>query len=355
MFQINGEKYDELKGSLKEILEQIKELESIDVMGKTFKIKKFFAGDLKFLATMFGINPANSDYPCLWCTCNLKNILDVNAKWPITRTYKQALEKKNLKTKEQRQGYVREPLIDFIDFDSVLIDTLHLLLRITDKLFDVLFKKFDTFDKSHSVDLNKRPTLKRFMNYLEVECSLTKPYYVSNGTKIKLRSLNGTERLKFLSKCFDNESESLKKLFPELDLNNESFVFKEFHDLFNTIKLYGVQSNQMNLIELETRLQIWLVAYSKLNESDNSITPYVHSFVFHMPEFLRKHNDINQFNMQGLEKLNDLATQYYHNSTNRNKKNNVYITQILAKRNRIEFFNLGKNFLFFFHLCLVIY
>ena len=64
MFQINGEKYDELKGSLKEILDQIKKIESIDINGKIFKIKRFFAGDLKFLATIFGINPANSDYPC---------------------------------------------------------------------------------------------------------------------------------------------------------------------------------------------------------------------------------------------------------------------------------------------------
>ena len=261
-----------------------------------------------------------------------------NAKWPITRSHKEALEKLSLKTKDQRQGYVREPLIDFIEFDSVLIDTLHLLLRITDKLFDVLFKKFDTFDKSDSIDLNRRPCLKKFMNYLENDCSLTKPYYVSNGIKIKLRSLSGSERLKFLNICFDNQNEYLQKLFPEIDLSNENLVFKEFYNLFNIIKLNGAS---YDLKQLEVRLQNWLIAYLKLNESDNSITPYVHSFVFHMPEFLRMYDDINQFNMQGLEKLNDLATQYYHNSTNRNKKANTYITQIIAKRNRIEFFNLG--------------
>jgi hypothetical protein len=338
MFQINGETYDQLKFCLKEILEQVKEIESINIDGKVFAIKKCFAGDLKFLATIFGINPANSDYPCLWCNCNLRNILDVNAVWPISRSHKEALERIPLKTKDQRQGYVREPLVDFVPFDSVLIDTLHLLLRITDKLFDVLFKKFDSYDKSDSVNLDKRPCLKKFLNYLEFESSITKPYFLSNGDKIKLRALSGSERLKFLSTCFDNDDKCLQKIFPEMNLTNENFVFKEFYELFNTIKLYGAPY-RIDLNQLKDRLKKWLIAYSKLNDNDNNITPYVHAFVFHVPDFLRTYHDVNQFNMQGLEKLNDMATKYYHNSTN--KKKGAYLGQLISKRNRIEFFNLG--------------
>jgi len=338
MFQINGEKYDQLKFCLKEILEQVKEIESINIDGKVFAVKKCFGGDLKFLATIFGINPANSDYPCLWCKCNLKNILDVNAVWPISRSHKEALERIPLKTKDQRQGYVREPLVDFVPFDSILIDTLHLLLRITDKLFDVLFKKFDSYDKSDSVNLDKRPCLKKFLNYLENESSITKPYFLSNGDKIKLRALSGSERLKFLSTCFDNDDKCLQKIFPEMNLTNENFVFKEFYELFNTIKLYG-SPYRIDLKYLKDRLKKWLIAYSKLNDNDNNITPYVHAFVFHVPDFLRTYHDVNQFNMQGLEKLNDMATKYYHNSTN--KKKGVYLAQLISKRNRIEFFNLG--------------
>ena len=341
MFQINGEKYEELKGCLKEILEQIKLIESINIDGTEFTIKKYFAGDLKFLATVYGINPAHSDYPCLWCTCNLRNALDINAVWPISRTHQEAIVNVNLKSKDERKGYVRLPLVDFIEFDCVLIDTLHLLLRITDKLFDVLFKIFDKVDKnSDSVDLKKRPCLRKFLSYLEKECSLTKPYYVSNGKKIKLRSLSGAERLKFLKIAFENDDDTFLDLFPGLDLKNETFVFREFYELLQIVKQYGAPY-RIDLDQLRDRLKSWLAAYSKLNDKDNGVTPYAHAFVFHLPEFLRNVQDINQFNMQGLEKLNDLATKYYHMSTNRHK--GEYLYQIIAKRNRIEFFNLGGD------------
>ena len=54
---------------------------------------------------------------------------------------------------------------------------------------------------------------------------------------------------------------------------------------------------------------------------------------------LEIHHNLNIFNTQGLEKLNDFCTQYYHLSTNKHKENKEYINQLFKKRNRIEFFN----------------
>ena len=341
MYQIKGENYDQVKGCLKETLELLKDIESITIDDKIYHIKKYFAGDLKFLALVYGINSATSDYPCLWCTCNMRNVFDINASWPISRSQKDALEKVKLKTKDQREGYIREPIISFIDFDCCLIDTLHLLLRITDKLFELLFKKLDKLDNTNSVELDSRPNLKKFLVYLEKDCALTNPYYISKSKQLKLRSLSGTERLKFLKLCFEKPDDGLVKLFPNIDFAKEIFVCKEFYELYGVIKTHDL--SQFDLTELEKRLKSWLVQYMEINESDSSITPYVHAFVFHMPEFLRKFKDINQFNMQGLEKLNDLATQYYHSSTNKHKFANEYLCQLIEKRNRIEFFNLdGK-------------
>jgi hypothetical protein len=60
----------------------------------------------------------------------------------------------------------------------------------------------------------------------------------------------------------------------------------------------------------------------------------VHSFAFHVPEFIRKYGRLCQFTQQGLEKLNDLTTQHYLRSSNH--RNSEALRQVLQKRNRLE-------------------
>ncbi len=56
---------------------------------------------------------------------------------------------------------------------------------------------------------------------------------------------------------------------------------------------------------------------------------------------LEIHQNINIFNTQGLEKLNDFCTQYYHGCTNKHNERNEYLNILFKKRNRVEFFNLN--------------
>ena len=61
-----------------------------------------------------------------------------------------------------------------------------------------------------------------------------------------------------------------------------------------------------------------------------------------MPEFLRLHGNLQTFNCQGLEKLNHLIKcSYFSNS---NKHSNVYLRQLVEKRNREEFSELKGTF-----------
>ena len=64
----------------------------------------------------------------------------------------------------------------------------------------------------------------------------------------------------------------------------------------------------------------------------------------HIPEFLEKYKDVNVFNIQGLEKLNDFTTEYFFKSTNKNLTDNKYIEQLMNKKNRIDFYQLNLNF-----------
>ena len=68
------------------------------------------------------------------------------------------------------------------------------------------------------------------------------------------------------------------------------------------------------------------------------VTPYIHIFVNHIWEFIIYIGeiDINSFTLQGLEKLNDLTTQYYFRSTNRQNSSDQFLRQLINKRIRIE-------------------
>lgn len=71
-----------------------------------------------------------------------------------------------------------------------------------------------------------------------------------------------------------------------------------------------------------------------------NITPYIHIFVFHVPEFIAKHRNLNQFTMQGLEKLNEVKKDFFR-KTNRSK--DKFTSQLLQIENHREFNSLkGK-------------
>jgi len=231
---------------------------------------------------------------------------------------------------DQKFGYTKEP-ISYIDFDHCVIDTLHMHLRITDQLFDLLILALAENDPGNSTDLNERPYFKKFLEFLQRECHITRPFYVAENT-IKLRTFNGNERNKIFECMFNNQN--LIDLFPGMEERLEvlNFLFSEYYSILNIIKNASYQP--IDLSGLKERLICWLTFYL-IEHPESKITPYIHCFVFHMVEFLTLFPNLHSFNMQGLEKLNDLTTKYYFKNTNR--KSMTFLRQLVEKRNRHEF------------------
>jgi len=115
-------------------------------------------------------------------------------------------------------------------------------------------------------------------------------------------------------------------------------VWSQFYALLGTIKAIKPDNLDANdLTILDYRLRSWLKNYLILNMGE-SLTPYIHIFVFHVPKLLEKDN-LNIYNMQGNEKLNDFITKEYHRATN--KKRGSYLLQLMELRTRSELYNLG--------------
>jgi hypothetical protein len=263
----------------------------------------------------------------------------------------------------------KEPIINFIPFEKCVIDLLHLLLRITDQLYKLLILKLIRIDKNNGIDIELRPTLKVFLTFLKNECKIANPYYIDGIKKeIKLRNFNGNERIRIFEEIFkyfyDVKDKQVKRrnfsnifqknLDPPYNFEFEEDVWSGFYDILLNIKSFKndndvnkyptVSQKQITIEKLEKDLKDWLKNYlflNELNRNSNTVTPYIHVFVFHVPEFIKIHKNINLFNTQGLEKLNDFCTQYYHQCTNKQTKDKNYLNQLFKKRNRIEFFNLN--------------
>ena len=334
MFDIENECYEEVKQSLSEIFKQIDELEEITVNEKKFMVEKKMGGDLKFLSILYGINSANSNYPCIWCTCPKSSFGDLSKQYSITDKAKGARkleEARKILAKTPRErmkpaehlGYQNLPLTN-IEFDCCVIDVLHMFLRIAETLLKLFLSDIFLADETDTNDLEKRPHLKRFVIFLK-EINIYNPIYTKER-KFEFRTFRGDELLRIFSIA------NLETLFP--GMRNISYISSIWSQFYNLIM--EIRNNQTDSIE--ERLFEWLALFL-LTYMPNHITPYIHSFVFHIPEFIKLHGDVNLFNLQGLEKLNDISTQNYHRSSNKKNDNKQYIKQMIEKRNRLEYFN----------------
>ena len=252
-------------------------------------------------------------------------------------------------TTDDKKGYIEKSLFSFIKFENIVVDLLHMTLRITDKLFEKLLHILKEIEKQTNDLTNK------LKSFLEIECNISYPF-IQSDTKASLRSLNQNERLAIFEKLFSKELQfdfeenpddynvKVKKVRPlclifpginDLSLRRLNDIFLNFKRILNMIK----SENYQELIpKLKIKLKKWLEAYILVPEQQ-SITPYIHIFCFHIPEFIQTHGNINLFSMQGLENLNSFSKINYFRQTNRNKTQ--FTSMLLEKMNRMNFYHLG--------------
>ena len=140
---VNGsEKYETLQVSFKTTFSEIDSLidkGTIIVGGEEVKLEFFLGGDYTFLLTVMGLKGATSLYACLWCKIHKDKRWEADKHFhhfnspPMMRTL---LEIKEL-VKKGKGDYccVKVPLLN-IDLDHVIVDELHLLLRVMDVMLD---------------------------------------------------------------------------------------------------------------------------------------------------------------------------------------------------------------------------
>jgi predicted HicB family RNase H-like nuclease len=363
MYEIKQENYDEINESFSEILSKIKDIKSIEIKGKTYEIEFFLGCDYKMLRILYGQKAANSNEGCLWCDINLKNEIDTSDTWQITRT---------LKDKHTHLP----PIIDFIEFKNCVVDLLHLFLRISEHLYNLLYFKLTRLDNNNGSDIDQRPLLKKFLNFLIEKCKINNAYYSSPKNaekKIMLRRISGKEWEKIYENIFEsffveenvinkkgeNQLKMIEKkrnftfLYPDIidepaNFKLEDLTWYKFFEIYNEINSYHNKNKKerKSVKRLKDELKNWLEDYLEICEKENGdrkIAPYDHIFTSHVGEMLETYGNLNIFSTQNLEKLNEFCKTYYHSCTNKHSKDKSYLKQLLNKRIRTEFFKLDGD------------
>ena len=106
---------------------------------KTVRLNIVFAADYKFLLLTMGMNKASARYACVWCKVADKDRHDMTKDisfyntGPMARTHTDMTTLYKEKTTDKRLGSHQAPLLT-IDLTNVVLDELHLLLRVVDRL-----------------------------------------------------------------------------------------------------------------------------------------------------------------------------------------------------------------------------
>ncbi|PKC53287.1 hypothetical protein RhiirA1_404413, partial [Rhizophagus irregularis] len=129
------ENYDSLSNIMVPFCHDLRNLkeQGLIINNIRWNFQFYFSSDWKFLATCLGFNGAHSKNFCPWCTISKSQQGDLSKEWSISKNINKLVEKNNY-----YEGHTRKPLFDMIPLDHWIPDELHIMLRITDRLWSLL-------------------------------------------------------------------------------------------------------------------------------------------------------------------------------------------------------------------------
>ena len=186
-------------------------------------------------------------------------------------------------------------------------------------------KHSQTFQSSGIITLKK---------YEEFISSLGIPgfqFYIGQSSKqLKCRSLTGPEKLK-LFKHIDVPMLLPNK--PSSETQRIQSLWSKFYELNTRLSKRPEEMTSEDMTGFSILAKSWVREFTDIYHGDK-VTPYMHSMMFHVPEFFELHGSLLPFTQQGLEKYNDCMTKIYFRSTSH--RGEEALKQIMEKQNRLE-------------------
>ena len=189
------------------MIHQVQNLTTITVRDQTVTIVYYVGGDWKFLEMVTGIGAATytSRYACIWCKCPQLERFDTLQKWSImdtdygARTLEENIALAQSRAKE-KFNVINNPIFPTIPQTCVVVDNLHMLLRVCDVLIDLLLmelRHLDCIDKVVKLkSLDSLKYIKLYEQTLQMIGIGDFSFWIGKESKkLKFRSLTCPEKL----------------------------------------------------------------------------------------------------------------------------------------------------------------
>jgi hypothetical protein len=332
------EKYEYLQKALLPLINELDDIDKngfTDSIGQKWKITIYFSSDWKFLSICLGINNATANHFCPWCLCSKSDHSKLEKEWNISK--KMEIIKFNYKT---YPGHKCQPLFSMIPLTRWIPDELHLMLRITDRLWSLMLSETN-YQSSDQI----REQIKNEMLRIGVHFEF---WQNSDSKSWNYTSLMGEDKLKVL------KNYNLESVLSENRSTIIRQLWNDFDDLYTAL-----QDTTTDPIAFKNQAKLWLIkfltpsvgdprkkGYIKGLYTNNDVTPYIHVLVHHVYEFMIIHHNygIKAFTCSPVEKKNHMQISKYFRKTlkdgGRGRKKAVI--EILEHENRLLYYNYNQ-------------
>ncbi len=213
-------------------------------------------------------------------------------------------------------------LFQEIDHNNWITDELHLMLRISDVLFQCLFYELvKQKDFANNIQTLIITEMKRLHIHFEFYPSTTK-----NG-KWEWTSLMGPDKEKILK---DFQIKHLFEGQQAIRGQNIEYLWREFYRLYKIMRQKSITDEEINQFEADAKQ--WICDFCRptignLNSANQQegmylrtdVTPYMHVLAQHVPQFMRylkqKGMVLRHFSMSSIEKKNHQQVNLLSNFT----------------------------------------
>jgi hypothetical protein len=302
-------------------------------------VELYFSSDWKFLATCLGMKSASAHHFCPWCDCSKTEINTTSKK--INKSMD------NIKVNyDQINGHISKPLFPMIPLHNWVVDELHILLRITDRLWELMLS--DLCRETANKEIWKEKILLE-MKRLKIPFQF---WHERNSNNLSHTSLMGPDKLKILREI------DLTAIFQS---RTRAMQIHTLWDQFNEL-YYLIQDRQTTAEIFQRNAQTWLDAFlaSSIGHPNRSgfirgmyriqdVTSYMHVLVNHAAEFLEIHHafGLSAFSCSAVKKKNHMQICLYFQNTlkdggHENSRKSA-ILEILEHENRQLYFSLNDT------------
>ena len=265
---------------------------------------------------------------------------DMAKKWSISDPEfgARTIEENIMLSKKRKEYNVSHaPLFPTIPLTNVIIDNLHMFLRVSDVLINLLvveLKRQDAIDKVKRFTCFDAVKYKHLHSYQKFVASCGVPgyhFYIGQDSKqMKIRSLTGPERLKLFANI------SIADLLPTFSQSKCLAIQGLWVDLLQLNRTFSKRPDEVtpeDISKFASDSKAWVRRFLDIYH-ENNVTPYIHAMANHVHEFMTMHGSILPFTQQGLEKYNDIMTKEFFRATCH--RNEHALIQIIQKQNRLE-------------------